>query len=108
TAATDAGVDLNGPTALDRFGDRVVSIVGANARQLDRPQLWLFKDTAAPARVLARRGSRLADLRLLEYGNYAAAEWFPRILELYDGSQLLARFEVQDTRGFRDTAAGDE
>jgi hypothetical protein len=108
TAATDAGVDLNGPTALDRFGDRIVLIVGANARQFDRPQLWLFKDTAAPARLIARRGSRLVDVRLLEYGNFASAEWFPRVVELYDGNQQVARFEVQETRGFRDTAAGAE
>lgn len=108
TAATDAGVDLNGPTALDRFADRVVLVVGAQARQLDRPQLWLFKDSAAPARLLTRRGGRVADLRLLEYGNFASAEWFPRILELYDGDRPLARFEVQETRGFRDTAARDE
>jgi hypothetical protein len=108
TAATDAGIDLNAPTALDRFGDRIVLIVGANARQLDRPQLWLFKDTAAPARLIARRGNRVFDVHLLEYGNFAAAEWFPRIVELYDGNQQLARFEVQETRGFRDTAANAE
>jgi len=52
-AATIAGADLTGPAAYDRLGDRVVIVVGAPPRQLERPQLWLYKDTHAPARLIA-------------------------------------------------------
>jgi len=103
-AATIAGADLSLPAAYDRLGDRVVIVVGAPARQVDRPKLWLYKDSHAPARFLARRDGHLEDLRLLEYGNPAAAEWFPRILELHRDGKPSARFEVLETRGFRETS----
>jgi hypothetical protein len=107
-AAADAGVDLNAATAIDRLGERVTVVVGAPAHQLDRPQLWLLKDTAAPARLVARRNGRLIDLRLLEYENPAAAEWFPRIVELSEGDKPVARFEVVETKGFRDSGVRSE
>src|SRR5207245_7810880 len=66
--AEAAGADLTAATALARLADRVVVVMGAPARQLDRPQLWLYKDTNAPARLIARRDGHLQDLRLLEYG----------------------------------------
>ena len=102
-AAQRAGVtpELT-PTSFARLYDRVAIVLGAGPRQLDRPQLWLYKETAAPARLLARRGGALDDLRLLEYGNPAAAEWFPRVLELWRGAQLLARFEALEITGFKD------
>lgn len=90
------------PTSFARLYDRVAYVLGAGPRQLDRPQLWLYKETGAPARLLARRGQALDDLRLLEYGNPAAAEWFPRVLELWRGAQLLARFEALEITGFKD------
>ncbi len=103
SAATAAGADLTAASALGRLGDRVVYVLGAGARDLGRPQLWLYKDTDAPARLLAQNG---ADLRLLEYGNPAAADWFPRVLELWQAGQLSARFEVLETKGVR--GAGEE
>jgi hypothetical protein len=108
TTATIAGVDLNVPTALDRLLDRVAVIVGAAPRQLDRPQLWLYKDTHAPARLIARRDGHTEDLWLLEYGNPAAAEWFPRILELYRDGKASIRFEVLETKGFRAPAEEEQ
>jgi len=102
-AAAVAGADLGAAAAYDRLGDRVAFVVGAPPRQADRPQLWLYKDTHAPARLIARRDGHLEDLRLLEYGNPAAAEWFPRILELFRDGKPSARFEVLETKGFRET-----
>ena len=107
-AATIAGADLTGAAAYDRLGDRVAVVVGAPPRQADRPQLWLYKDTYAPARLIARRDGHLGDLRLLEYGNPAAAEWFPRILELYRDGKPSARFEVLETKGFRETGEEED
>ena len=90
------------PTSLSRLYDRVAIVLGAGSRQLDRPQLWLYKETGAPARLLARQGQALDDLRLLQYGNPAVGEWFPRALELWRGEQLVARFEALEIAGFRD------
>ena len=103
--AQAAGADVMSGEALSRLGDRAVYVLGAGARDLTRPQLWLYKDTHAPARLLAQDG---ADLRLLEYGNPAAADWFPRVIELWEGGQLAARFEVLETRGVRGEAEEEE
>jgi hypothetical protein len=108
TTAGITGVDVNTRTAIDRLNDRVVELIGAAPRQLDRPQLWLYKDGHAPARLIARRDGHTLDLRLLEYGNPAAAEWFPRILELYRDGKPSLRFEVLESKGFRPTASDEE
>jgi hypothetical protein len=107
-AAEAGGADLTSAISLDRLGDRVAIVLGAQPRQIDRPQLWLYKDSLAPARLVARKDGRLADLRLYDYGNPAAADWFPRILELREGDKTVARFEVLETRGFREAARGDD
>jgi hypothetical protein len=102
-AAISAGIDLAGGSALSRLVDRAVFVLGAGPRDTARPQLWLYKDTHAPARLIAQSG---ADLRLLEYGNPAAADWFPRVIELWTSGQLAARFEVLEAKGVR--GSGEE
>ena len=108
TTAGIAGIDLNMRTSLDRLDDRVVELIGAAPKQLDRPQLWLYKESHAPARLIANRDGHAVDLRLLEYGNPAAAEWFPRILELYRDSKPSLRFEVLESKGFRPSAPEEQ
>ena len=49
-----------------------------------------------------------ADLRLLEYGNPAAGEWFPRVIELWTSGQLAARFEVLEAKGVRAASQEEE
>ncbi len=108
-AALAAGVAPElAPTTLARLYDRVTIVLGAGARQLDRPQLWLYKDNGAPARLLARQGERLDDLRLLQYGNPAAGDWFPRVVELWRGAALVARFESLEVKGFQDLGPSDD
>jgi hypothetical protein len=96
------------PTALARLYDRVTIVLGAQARQLDRPQLWIYKDNAAPARLLAVSNGSLDDLRLLQYGNPASGDWLPRVLELWRGANLRARFEALDSKGLNDAADEEE
>ena len=104
-AVTASGADIATASALSRFGDRVVYVIGAAARDLARPQLWLYKDTSAPARLLAQGG---ADLRLLEYGTPASASYFPRVVELWESGQLAARFEAAEAKGARGAAEEEE
>lgn len=103
--ALAAGADVTAGGGLTRLVDRPAWVLGAGAHEPAKPQLWLYKDTAAPARLFTQGGE---DLRLLQYGNPASADWFPRVLELWKGDQLLARFEAFETRGFRATGEGDD
>ena len=105
TAALAAGADVGAAAGLSRFGDRVTYVLGAAGRDLSTPQFWLYKDNAAPARLIAQGG---ADLRLLQYGNPAAGEWFPRIIELWTSGQLAARFEVLEAKGVRAATQEEE
>lgn len=103
--AASAGIDTNAAASISRFVDRAVYVVGAGPREPGKPQLWLYKDTLAPARLTSQGGS---ELRLLEYGNPAAGEWFPRVLELWNGDQLAAKFEVLETKGVKSGAEDEE
>jgi hypothetical protein len=96
--ALAAGADVTAGAGFSRLGDRVTYVLGPAPRDASSPQLWLYKDTSAPARLIAKGG---ADLRLLEYGTPAAAEWFPRVIELWTSGQLAARFEVLESKGVR-------
>jgi len=104
-AAIAAGVDVSAATGLTRLSDRAAYILGADPHQPEKPQLWLYKDNNAPARLIDSKGS---DLRLLQYGNPAAADWFPRVIELWQGGALSLRFEALEVKGFRDTAEEED
>jgi hypothetical protein len=104
-AALAVGADVGAGAGLSRLSDRVAYVLGAKPRDATSPQLWLYKDNAAPARLIAQGG---ADLRLLQYGSPAAAEWFPRAIELWTAGQLAARFEVLEAKGVRGVAQEEE
>ena len=105
-AAIAAGTDVaSGVASIGRMGDRIVYVVGAQPRDLTRPQLWLYKDSAAPARLIASSG---ADLRFLEYGTPASADFFPRVIELWESGQLSARFEAFEAKGAKGTGEEDD
>jgi hypothetical protein len=104
-AALAAGADVGAGAGISRLGDRVTYVLGAAPRDTTSPQLWLYKDNAAPARLIAQGGT---DLRLLQYGNPAAADWFPRVIELWTAGQLAARFEVLEAKGVRGSAQEEE
>lgn len=105
SAAEQNGADLTGGSGITRLLDRPVWVLGAGPREAARPQLWLYKESHAPARLIAQGG---VDLRLLQYGDPAAAEWFPRVLELWEGGQLSARFEVLETHGMKNAGEDEE
>lgn len=103
--ASAAGADLTAGSGIARLEDRVAYVLGAGPRDTGRPQLWLYKDTGAPARLIGQGG---VDLRLLQYGSPAAAEWFPRVFELWSSGQLAARFEVLEAKGVRAASEDEE
>ena len=104
-AAQAAGANVGAGAGLSRLSDQATYVLGASPRDSSSPQLWLYKDNWAPARLIAQGG---ADLRLLQYGTPAAAEWFPRVIELWNGGQLAARFEVLEAKGVRGRVSEEE
>lgn len=100
-----AGVDTTAAASIGRLMDRTVYVIGAGPREPTRPQLWLYKDNFAPARLVTQDG---LELRLLEYGNPAAGEWFPRFFELWNADRLAARFEVLEAKGVRGSGGEEE
>lgn len=104
-AALASGANVGAGAAIARLADRVAYVLGAAPRDASSPQLWIYKDINAPARVIAQGGT---DLRLLQYGTPAAADWFPRVFELWSGGQLAARFEVLEAKGVRGGAQEEE
>lgn len=105
TAAAGVNVDK---TTLGRLGERAVVVLGGEPRKPDAPQLWLYKDTYAPARLLYRAGDGLADLRLLEYGTPASDAVFPRVIELWQGGKLAARFEALEASGRKKGSSSED
>jgi len=104
-AALAAGADVTAGAAVSRLYDQTVYVLGAAPRDESKPQLWIYKDINAPARLIAQGG---ADLRLLQYGTPAAGEWFPRVIELWSSGRLAARFEVLEAKGVRAGAQEEE
>jgi hypothetical protein len=105
TAAEGVNADK---ATLGRLGERAVVVLGGAPAKPDAPQLWLYKDTYAPARLFYRSGDGFADLRLLEYGTAASDTAFPRVIELWQGGKLAARFEALEASGRKKGAGGED
>lgn len=93
-------VDRAAKTWLARFGGDVAYVIGA--RDDTKPQLWVFKDTFLPARMRWSDEQGTAwDVRFYDYTSPATGEWFPRLLEVHRGGELVLRFTSlkADTKG---------
>jgi hypothetical protein len=95
------GVDL-GARHLSRFAGRIAIVIGANQGDDRSPQLWVDKDRFLPLRFIApvKIGGKdvVQDTRLLEYGSPATGDWFPRVIEVYRGGELLSRRVAEKVR----------
>ena len=93
------GVDIQ-TASLGRFNSHIAEVVGAEARDLASPQVWIDKDEFVPLRVLAKLNGTVYDVRYLDLGAPGSgAETLPRIIELWQlpakgegPGELLARF----------------
>jgi hypothetical protein len=78
-------------SSLARFGGQVVYVLGH--AEPGSPQLWIYKDNFLPARL--RFKDELGNewmLAFLDYSSPATGEWFPRVLEVWKGSELALKF----------------
>ena len=55
-AARAAGADVGAGAGLSRLSDQATYVLGASPRDSSSPQLWLYKDNWAPARLIAQGG----------------------------------------------------
>jgi hypothetical protein len=97
-ALATRGVAL-GDVALGRLGGRVAFVIGGRPQQqagaVQTPQAWIDKQSFQPVRLIARFGDAPRDVRLLDYGSPAGGDGFPRAVEVWDGTQLEARFTTE-------------
>ncbi len=85
-------------TGLGRFDGKIVYVIGA--QKPDAAQLWVYKDSFQPARVLYSDAGTRWDVRFRNFGSPVTGDAFPRILEVARGEDLLMRFTAleADTR----------
>jgi hypothetical protein len=80
--------------ALGRMGGRVAWVLGGRPQDA-RPQAWIDKQAFQPVRLIARFGDAARDVRLLDFGSPVGGDRFPRAVEVWNGTQLEARFTAE-------------
>jgi hypothetical protein len=80
--------------ALGRLGGRVAWVLGGRPQEA-KPQAWIDKQSFQPVRIVARFGDAPRDVRLLDYGSPVGGDRFPRAVEVWNGTQLEARFTTE-------------
>lgn len=94
-AVKGLGIDMK-TTAFGRTGDTVAYIIGARAWEPDKPQLWLYKNTFLPARLVVIGSDKARyETRWLDYGGQVTGDYYPQIIETYKNGKLIRRAEVQ-------------
>ncbi len=83
-----------GNVALGRLGGRVAWVLGGRPREA-QPQAWVDKQTFQPIRLVAALGGAQRDVRFLDFGSPAAGQAFPHVVEVWNGSDLEARFTAE-------------
>jgi len=80
--------------ALGRLGGRVAWVLGGRPRD-SRPQAWVDKQSFQPVRLVAQLAGSQRDVRLLDFGSPVAGDAFPRVVEVWSGNDLEARFTAE-------------
>ena len=94
---TGLGVEWR-KNGLSRFAGQVTFALGDTAE--GKPHLLVYKDTFAPARLRFTDGAGQAwDVRFIDYGTAASGRAFPRVLEVWRGTELQLRFTALQAEG---------
>lgn len=108
-ALRDAGIDTS-IVSLGRFERRIAYIIGARVWETEQPQLWLYKGTRLPMRIVVyddrTRPATRVETRLLEWGQAVNGNWFPGIIEVWHDDTLVRRAtttKVQLNQGLPET-----
>lgn len=84
-----------------RFDGRVAYLIGSKPWEENKAQLWLDKDTLLILRVVMvappafgtkpDEKPRKTDVRYLGWGSAVGGNWFPQMIEVWDGDRLVRR-----------------
>lgn len=84
-----------------RFDGRVAYLIGSKPWEENKAQLWLDKDTLLILRVVMvaplgkdakpEEKPRRTDVRYLGWGSAVGGNWFPQMIEVWDGDRLVRR-----------------
>lgn len=95
------GLDLS-INSLGRFEGEIVYIIGSKDGYMDRPQLWLEKDTLRPLRFINiandREGgvSGQVDVRFIKYKFFRNNVWFPSMILVFKSNVLNREYIFTD------------
>lgn len=84
-----------------RFDGRIAYLIGSKPWEVDKPQLWLDKDTLLVTRVvMVQKGeggaNQRVDVRYLGWGSPIGGVWFPAGIEVWVDDKLVRRTLVED------------
>jgi hypothetical protein len=89
------GVKLD-EVSLGRFNGRLAWVLGGRLVDPKGPPLALIdKDSWMPLRLLVVERGVTYDLRLLDWASAVGADRIPRSIEVWQGSELLVRFNTE-------------
>jgi hypothetical protein len=83
--------------SLGRFDGRIAYVIGGREKD-QKPMLFVDKDGFQPLRLVAAEGGALHDVRLLGWGSHVGGDWFPRAVEVLEGSALRLRFTTASAK----------
>jgi len=75
--------------SFGRFSGAVAFVLGDDGA--GKPQFWVYKDRFLPARVRTADGW---DVRFVDYSSQATGDTWPRLVEVYQGTELQLRLTV--------------
>ncbi|MCC6332607.1 MAG: hypothetical protein IT380_01310 [Myxococcales bacterium] len=75
--------------SFGRFNGNVAFVLGDAAEA--KPQFWVYKERFLPARLRTADGW---DVRFIDYSSQATGDWWPRVVEVYQGAELQLRLTV--------------
>lgn len=80
-----------------RFAGTVAFVLGNRAD--GNAQFWVYKDRFLPARVRFTDATGQWDVRFTDYTSQPTGEWFPRIVEVFKGTEAQLRLTVLSADG---------
>jgi hypothetical protein len=91
------GVRLD-EVSLGRFNGRLAWVLGGRLNDPRLPPLALIdKESWMPLRLSVAEGGASYDLRFLDWASAVGADRLPRAIEVWQGSELLVRFNTEKT-----------
>ena len=91
------GVRLD-EVSLGRFNGRLAWVLGGRQNDAKGPPLALVdKESWMPLRLLFAEGGAPYDVRFVDWGSAVGADRVPRVVEVWQGTELLVRFVTEKT-----------